>query len=197
MEVWISLRKLTKRPKSDAGLGCPLYPSLRGKTWRPAHGQKYGSFCHSAITSASDANHAAARDAAKQRILDWLFVAAPRTAATGSNSTASAVPYNGYSATFTMGSTCPANEVDDALTSATKGAGIDVVGVCKHPGLFDGDDHAIAMSELTVGNGTTCNGTYKWKQAHDSSNPHNATFWWKTRSERADGPELAGTLPSD
>ena len=122
-------------------------------------------------------------------------MAAPRVAATGSNSTASAVPYNGFSSTFTMGSACPAGEVDDTATSGTKGPGIDVVGVCKHPGFFDGDDHSIAASEFTVTNGATCNGTYKWKQAHDSNNSHNATFWWKTRSERAAGPDLIGSLP--
>jgi hypothetical protein len=70
------------------------------------HGQKYGSFCHSAVTSAGDANHTAAIGAAKQRILDWLFVAAPRVAATGSNATSSSVPYNGSSSTFTMRSAC-------------------------------------------------------------------------------------------
>jgi hypothetical protein len=48
-----------------------------------------------------------------------------------------------------------------------------------------------------VTNGATCNGTYRWTQAHDASNNHAATFWWKTRSLRAGGPDLAGTLPPD
>ena len=96
-----------------------------------------------------------------------------------------------------MGSACPGGEVDDTLTQGTKGAGIDVVGVCHHPGSFDGDDHAIVMSEFTVTNGGTCNGTYKWKQAHDSNNSHAADFWWKTRSLRAAGSELLASLPTD
>ena len=96
-----------------------------------------------------------------------------------------------------MGSTCPGGEIDDTITQGTKGAGIDVVGVCHHPGFFDGNDHAIVMSEFTVTNGGTCNGTYKWEQAHDSSNSHAADFWWKTRSLRAVGPELLASLPTD
>src|SRR5438105_10880326 len=93
-----------------------------------------------------------------------------------------------------MGSACPSGEVDDIVTQGTKGPGIDVVGVCKHPGFFDGDDHAIDLAEFTVTNGATCNGTYKWKQAHDSNNSHDATFWWRTRSERSGGPALVGPL---
>jgi hypothetical protein len=161
-----------------------------------AHADHPALVCHSAITSASDANHATAVANAKTRILDWLFVAAPRVASTGSNSTSSAVCYNCFSPTFTMGSACPAGETDDTATNGNKGPGIDVVGVCKHPGFFDGDDHAIALSELTVTNGSTCNGSYKWKQAHDPNNNHNATFWWKTRSERTAGPDLIASLPA-
>jgi hypothetical protein len=167
-----------------------------GQTWRPSHGQKYASVCHSAITSASDGNHATAVANAKTRILDWLFVAAPRVASTGSNATSSSVCCNCSSATFTMGSACPTAEIDDTATSGNKGPGIDVVGVCKHPGFFAGDDHAIALSEFAVTNGSTCNGTYRWKQAHDPNNNHNATFWWKTRSERTAGPDLIASLPT-
>ena len=178
---------------SPWAVGLDMTPAP-GQTWRPSHGQKYGSFCHSAISDGGNPSHAAARDAAKKRILDWLFIAAPRVAATGSNSTPS-ISYNNFSATYTMGSSCPSGEGDDTVTSGTKGLGVDVVGVCKHPGYFDGDDHAIAASEFTVTNGSTCNGTYKWKQAHDAGNAHAATFWWKTRSERLTGPDLIGSLP--
>jgi hypothetical protein len=180
---------------SPWAVGLDMTPAP-GQTWRPAHGQRYGAFCHSAIVDPGLANHAAARDAARTRLLDWLFVAAPRTAATGSNATPS-LAYNTWSATYTMGSSCPASEVDDTMTSGTKGLGIDVVGVCKHPGFFDGDDHAIAMSELSVTNGATCNGTYRWRQAHDQGNAHAATSWWKTRSLRAGGADLVSTLPPE
>src|SRR6202008_580728 len=107
----------------------------------------------------------------RDRLLDWLFVAAPRVAAAGTSSTGS-IPFGGQTGSFAMGSACGAGEIDDSLTQGTHGAGVDVVGVCRHPGFFDGDDHAIAASEFTVTNGSTCNGTYKWQQAHDSSNNH-------------------------
>ena len=67
--------------------------------------------------------------------------------------------------------------------------------MCKHPGLFDGDDHAIAGSEFTVTSGTTCNGAFKWSQLHDSNNSHNATFFWQTRSKPTEGGLLT-ILPS-
>ena len=37
-------------------------------------------------------------------------------------------------------------------------------------GYFDGDDHAIAASELTLTNGASCTGAFKWSQKHDSGN---------------------------
>jgi hypothetical protein len=179
---------------SPSAVGFDMTPAP-GETWRPAHGQRYGAFCHSAITNPSNGSHAAARDAARDRILDWVLVAAPRVAAMGTNSTSS-LSFNQSTGTFAMGASCPAGDVDDTVTAGTKGPGIDVVGVCRHPGFFDGDDHAIAMPEFTVTNGSTCNGTYRWTQAHDSANPHAASFWWKTRSVRSGGPDLLGTLPT-
>jgi len=179
---------------SPWAVGTDMTPTT-SSTWRVAHGQKYGSFCHSDITSTSSGNHAAARDAARNRILDWLFVAAPRVAATGSNTTAT-LAYNATSSTYTMGAACPTGEMDDTMTAGNKATGIDISGSCKHGGSFDGDDHSVALSEITVAsNGTTCNGSYRWKQAHDSNNSHAGTFTWKTRSLRVAGPDLIYSLP--
>jgi hypothetical protein len=86
-----------------------------------------------------------------------------------------------------VGRACPAGQKDE---------GLEVVGVCKHPGYFDGDDHAIAATELTVTDGSSCAGSFKWTQKHDSSNKHAATFWWKTRSLPLD-TSLMATLPAD
>ncbi len=180
---------------SPLAVGVDMTPAP-GQTYRPAHGQNYGSFCHSAIDHTSDANHVAARTSATNHLLDWLFVAAPRVANSGSDSTSGSISFNQSSATFTMGTSCPAGDVDDGTTQGDVATGIDLVGVCKHPGFFDGDDHPIALSEFTVTNGATCNGTYKWTQRHDSSNPHAATFWWKTRSLRAGAPALVDALPT-
>lgn len=166
-----------------------------GETWREVHGQRLGAFCHSDITNGSAGGHTAIRTAVRDRLLDWLFVAAPRTAAMGSNTTPS-IGFNQQTQTFAMGSACASGELDDGLTQGTHGLGVDVVGVCRHPGFFDGDDHAITASELTVTNGATCNGSYRWRQAHDSDNDHAATFWWKTRSLRTSAPELLGSLPT-
>jgi pimeloyl-ACP methyl ester carboxylesterase len=179
---------------SQWAVGLDMTPAP-GKTYRRADGTKYASVCHSAITNGGDPNHSTAVTNAKTRILDWLFVAAPRVAAQGSNTTAT-LAYNQTSANFTMGSACPSGEVDDTVTSGNKAKGIDIAGVCHHPGYFDGDDHAVALSEFTVAsNGSTCNGSYNWKQAHDSNNSHNATTYWKTRSLRSAGPDLISTLP--
>ncbi|MCW5893221.1 MAG: hypothetical protein KIT14_22125 [bacterium] len=179
---------------STFAVGLDMTPAP-GQTWRPAHGESYGSFCHSAVTNASNGSHVAARTAARDRILEFLFTAAPRVAAQGSDTTGS-IAHNQSTGTFPMGASCPSGDVDDTVTSGTKGPGIDVVGVCRHPGFFDGDDHAVALAELTVANGATCNGTYRWTQAHDASNNHAAQFWWKTRSLRANGPDLVSTLPA-
>ncbi len=167
----------------SAGLDMTPAP---GKTFTVAYGERYGSFCHSTITSGGDANHAAAVAAAKARIEDLLFTSATRVDAQGTISTSSPVPFNGSTPTFSVGGACPAGDV--AINPQ-----VQVVGVCKHPGLFDGDDHAIANG-FTVTNGTGCAGAFRWAQIHDSNNSHNATFFWQTRSRLADGG-LITTLP--
>jgi len=181
---------------SAQAIGLDMTPAP-GQTFRHVDGVNYGSFCHSDITSGSSANHGAAVGNARDRILDWLFVAAPRVANQGSVSTSSSIAFNQTTAPFSMGSSCPAGDVDDGLTHGDVSAGIDVVGVCKHPGFFDGDDHAVATGELNVSNGATCNGSFTWTQKHDSSNKHAATFWYKTRSVHATAPELLGNLSAD
>ncbi|MEO8604726.1 MAG: hypothetical protein ABI629_19310 [bacterium] len=180
---------------SPLAVGLDMTPAP-DQTYRPSHGQFYGAFCHSAITNSGNSQHAAARDAAKQRLLDWLFVAAPRVVNSGSNTTAS-IAFNQFSPTFAMGSACASGLHDDALTAGNVATGIDLAGVCKHPGFFDGDDHAIALSEFSVTNGATCNGSYRWQQAHDSSNAHAATFWWKTRGLADAAPDLVGQVVSE
>ncbi|HEX3759011.1 MAG TPA: hypothetical protein VHW23_09910 [Kofleriaceae bacterium] len=170
---------------SPFSVGLDMTPAP-GKTFTVAYGQRYGAFCHSTITNGGDANHAAAVAAARARIEDLLFTSATRVDAQGTISTTSAVPFNGSTPTFSVGGACPAGD-------AGINPQVQVVGVCKHPGLFDGDDHAIANG-FAVGNGTACNGTFRWSQIHDSNNSHNATFFWQTRSRPATGG-LISTLP--
>jgi pimeloyl-ACP methyl ester carboxylesterase len=106
---------------SPLAVGLDMTPAP-GETWREVHGQRYGAFCHSDLTNPSNTNHVAARTAARDRILDWLFVAAPRVAASGSNATAS-IGFNQSTATFTMGTSCAAGEVDDTLTQGPRAPG--------------------------------------------------------------------------
>ena len=110
---------------SPWALGLDMTPAP-GQTYRPSHGQKYGSFCHSAIDHSGDANHAAALTAAKTRILDWLFTAAPRVAVTGSNSTSGSIAYNQFSSTFTMWPVDPPTSgVRLLVTDASAGTVVD------------------------------------------------------------------------
>jgi hypothetical protein len=171
---------------SPFSFGLHMTPAS-GQTFTVAHGRNYGAFCHSTITSASDGKHASAVASAKAQIFDLIFQAGVRVDFQGTISTTSAVPFGGSTPTFSVGGACPSG--DTGISPR-----VQVVGVCKHPGLFDGDDHAI-VDGFTVGNGTACNGTFKWSQIHDSNNSHNATFFWQTRSTPTEGGLLT-ILPS-
>lgn len=171
---------------SPSSVGLNMTPAA-GQTFTVAYGHNYGAFCHSTITSGGDANHAAAVASAKASIVDLIFHAATRVDQQGTISTSSAVAFQGSTPTFSVGGACPQG---DTGTSPQ----VQVVGVCKHPGFFDGDDHAISNG-FTVGNGTSCNGTFRWSQVHDSNNSHNATFWWQTRSTPTEGGLLTIAAP--
>jgi hypothetical protein len=171
---------------SGQAVGTGMTPAP-GETWRPSHGIKYGSFCHSAIVAPSISGHAQAVAAGRDRLLDWVFSRSVSVASSGSLSTSTSIAYNTSTPTYSIGTTCPVGKVDE---------GLHVVGVCKHPGYFDGDDHAIAAGEITLTNGASCTGAFKWMQKHDSSNKHAATFWWKTQALPPETSLLA-TLPAD
>lgn len=170
---------------SPFSVGLNMTPAA-GQTFTVAYGKSYGAFCHSTITSASDANHASAVASARSNIEDLIFTSATRVDQQGTISTTSAVPFNGSTPTFSVGGACPTGDVGLAPQ-------VQVVGVCKHPGLFDGDDHAIG-NEFSVTSGTACSGAFRWSQIHDSNNSHNATFFWQTRSKPTDGG-LISILP--
>lgn len=157
-----------------------------GKTFRPAHGTQYGSFCHSAIVDPGKAGHAEAVAAARTRILNWIFTSAPRVDARATVSTSTSLAIN-TSESFAIGNGCDGTQID---------AGLRVVGVCKHPGLFDGDDHPVASGEITARTAGNCTGMFTWTQKHDSSNKHAATFFWKTYSQPP-AKSLMSTLPLD
>jgi pimeloyl-ACP methyl ester carboxylesterase len=171
---------------SPFSVGLNMTPAA-GQTFTVAHGRSYGAFCHSTITSGSDSRHASAVASAKAQIKDLLFTSATRVAAQGSISTASSIPFNGSTPTFNVGGACAAGDV--AISPL-----VQVVGVCKHPGFFDGDDHAIADG-FSVAAASGCAGSFRWSQIHDANNNHNATFFWQTRSRLADGGLLTILSP--
>jgi pimeloyl-ACP methyl ester carboxylesterase len=171
---------------SPFSVGLNMTPAA-GQTFTVAYGRSYGAFCHSTITSGSDTRHPAAVSSARSSVEDLIFTSAVRVDQRGTISTTSPVPFNGSTPTFSVGGACPTGDV--AINPH-----VQVVGVCKHPGLFDGDDHAI-VDGFSVGNGAACDGTIRWSQIHDSNNSHNATLFWQTRSRPADGGLIATLSP--
>jgi hypothetical protein len=161
---------------SPLSLGLSMTPAA-GQKYTVAYGRTYGGpFCHSSITSGSDPQHAAAVTGARARIYELLFSVAPRVVAQGSNVT-SPVPYRGSSSTFTVGAACPAGETSQ---------GLQVVGSCRHPGFFDGDDHPINAAEFTIAN-AACAANYRWTQNHDPNNSHAGEFFWQARAQLDSG----------
>jgi hypothetical protein len=176
---------------SPKAVGIELAPQTDG-TFRPAHGERYGSFCHSTLDSISKPEHPEAVTAAAKKILDWLFVAAPRTVAAGTHAVPS-LGRNQASSVLPLNLQCPADWTDDTVTTGSAGPGIDVAGICHHPGVTDGDTHAIEKGELSLTDLPNCNGSLKWTQKHAGGN-HAATIHWKTRGLRATAPELIGSF---
>jgi hypothetical protein len=159
-----------------------------GQTYTVAYGRNYGSYCHSAISNGNDPNHAAAITNAKAMLFEMLFTNAYRVDLQGTQATAAPVPYQGWTPLYNISAACPVGET--AINPQ-----VQVVGSCRHPGFFDGDDHAIQQGwNVFVGAG--CGGSYKWTQIHDPNNSHNAFFYWQTRS-RLSGGGLVTILPFD
>jgi pimeloyl-ACP methyl ester carboxylesterase len=161
---------------SPFSAGLSMTPTA-GQRYGVAYGRTYGGpFCHSSITSGGDPQHSAAVNGARARIYEFLFSSAPRVAAQGTHVT-SPVPYRDSSATFHVGSVCPSGETS---------GGLQVVGSCRHPGRFDGDDHPINSAEFTIAN-AACAASYRWTQNHDPNNPHAGEFFWQARSQLGPG----------
>jgi hypothetical protein len=155
---------------SPLSVGLDVVPAP-GQTLQPVDGQIYGSFCHSAITSPGVAGHAEAVATARDRLLDWLFVRAPRVIATGS-AELEPLAFQQESLPFVSDAVCPVDESDVELRAA---------GVCRHPGLFDGDDHAIEGGEFVSDDSKSCSAR-RWSQAHDPDDSHAARIFWKVHT---------------
>ncbi|HTV25018.1 MAG TPA: hypothetical protein VMG12_40270, partial [Polyangiaceae bacterium] len=154
---------------SPHSTGLRLVPST-GQTLAAANGEDYGAYCHSAITTPSVAGHADAISAARERVLDWLFVSTQRVRATGSVEL-EPVGFEQSSAPLVIDGDCDAE---------ASGSELDIVGVCRHPGLFDGDDHAIGEDEWLPAGDADCPSRLVWSQRHDPDGSHAARVVWKT-----------------
>ena len=164
-----------------AGLGLASGP---GEVYRPAHGTVYGNFCHTALVQGEAQLEAI--NAASEQIEQWLFDSAPRTVEYGMLEAVD-VPFGGASERLSVGQGCPEPLGDGAL---------DVVGSCRHPDLFDGDDHPIDAGELEIVDGPNCDGTVRWTQLHDQARPRTAQLFFKTYG-RSRNSGVVGSLPRD
>jgi hypothetical protein len=92
----------------------------------------------------------------------------------------------------------PQPSIYRSLWATLKEWRITVVGSCSHPGYFDGNDHPVSdhPAELVTTTGSTCSGTFKWTQNHDSNNGHAATFWYKSYTQPVGGG-LIGTFAAN
>jgi hypothetical protein len=151
---------------------------IEGSTWGPAHGDRFGGFCHSAIDTPSTQGHMSAVERSRDRILDWVFTSAPFVLAEGTTQTESPIGPGESTEPFEIGAdNCPA-DIDDYE--------VIVQGVRIHPGVLDGDDTPIADDEIAVELTGDCQARFVWTQ-NDSDSSHDARFHWKISAHTATG----------
>lgn len=154
--------------------GLTLTP-VPGTTWGPAHGERYGGFCHSAIDTPSTEGHDVAVQLARDHIASWLFVSAPRVVAEGMEELESELAPGETSPPIAIGpGTCP---------PGATGTQAEVVGVRLHPGVFDGDDTPIDPAEIEVQVTGDCAASFTWTLPPAEPDPHRARFFWKITTD--------------
>ncbi len=165
-----------------AGLALTPVP---GTTWGPAHGVRYGGYCHSAIDTPSTEGHDVAVQMARDLVASWLFVSAPRVVAEGTEELAAELAPGETSSPISLGpGVCP---------PGATGTQAQVVGVRLHPGSFDGDDTPIDPSRIDVQVTGDCEATLTWTLDPAEPDPHRARFFWKITTD-ADRGVLARDL---
>lgn len=177
-----------------AAMGSPLAWGMsmvpKGTSWIPAHGHLYGAFCHADPTDPSSPRHADAVASLGEHMLDWLLGAAPRVA--------NAQSPDSFVDTPELEAATPSESYP---VVADCGAGWhdlgapEVVGICRHPDLLDGDDHVLDEEALTVTDGDACGGSFAWQHAHEGEQ-HAARLWYKSYSV-PEGGGLLYRLPLD
>ena len=172
---------------SPASVGLGL-AQLDTGSFSVAHGVYYGDFCHSDITNAGP-RHATAIANATAQISKWLFESAPITvnASAGDQSMASPVLAGGtLSMLRPLEAPCPTLWVPPTDTPVA------LVGNCSHPGLNDGDDHAMTAAQLFVSGNGACGGAVQWKNIHTDA--HAGTVWFKAYAQPATNPGVLGSV---
>ncbi|HET6584099.1 MAG TPA: hypothetical protein VFG69_11635 [Nannocystaceae bacterium] len=172
-------KSLPLRAQGSANLAGMTMTPIKGGSFAPAHGVLYGNFCHSDPTSRSSPAHDAAVAAAMDRVLDFVFVAAPRVANLGGGAQTIDVdprPAETWSSPIARGDGCGAEEVDAGAP--------EVVGSCIHPG---GSDHPMDEHDMVeTTDGPDCTGSVRWQHLH-TDEMHAARLWMKTYSRPAAG----------
>lgn len=157
---------------------------IRDGQQAPAHGVLYGNFCHSDVTSSSSAAHDAAIAAAMDRVLDFVFVAAPRVANRGLEAQTIEIdplPAGVWSSFVDRGDGC-GDEVDAGAP--------EVAGSCIHE---DADDHAMDEHDVVeIMDGRDCTGSARWQHLHDGDMV-SAKLWLKAHAVPVGGG-LVSTL---
>ncbi|MGQ0503906.1 MAG: alpha/beta fold hydrolase [Myxococcaceae bacterium] len=156
-----------------SGLTMTRYP---GETYGPASGYRYGPFCHTDITNTGSGAHLAAREEVSNRILAWLFDAAPRVASSYQVNIP-ALPPNQWSASYSFGISCG--------VGSDVGGEIAAMGTCSHPGRFDGGDHPFDAADLDIVRTGPCRATVRWR--HLDSGLHAARLNVKLHSQPSGG----------
>lgn len=180
-------KSLPLRAQGSPGLaGMTMTPAADGAV-EPAHGVLYGNFCHSDVTASSSPQHDAAIAAAIDRVLDWVFDAAPRVTnptIEGQRIDVAPLPASTWSRAAERGGGCGA-ELDAGAP--------ELVGACVHD---DADDHALDdrdVVELVDQDG--CTGVARWQHLHDGESV-GARLWMKTYAE-PEGGGLIATLVAE
>jgi hypothetical protein len=177
-------KSLPLRAQGSPGVAGMNMTPIRDGQQAPAHGVLYGNFCHSDVTSSSSAAHDAAIAAAMDRVLDFVFVAAPRVANPGLDAQTIEIdplPDGTWSSFVDRGESC-GDEIDAGAP--------EVVGSCIHE---DADDHAMDEHDMVeIEDGRDCTGSARWQHLHVGEMA-SARLWLKAYAQPAGGG-LVSTL---
>ena len=171
---------------SPASVGLGL-AKLSSGAYGASHGVYYGDFCHSDITNAGP-RHATAITNATSNISKWLFESAPVVVNDKENDqrmTSPSIAGGTRSVLRPIEAPCP------TLWEPTDRP-IDLVGNCSHPGLTDGDDHAMTAAQLFSTSNGECGGSVQWKNVHDDA--HAGTVWFKAYAQPSKDAGVLGSL---